>query len=135
VSALYYPMLAMFLWTFAVMLRNVQVRLRSVLRGELTNEYFELFQGGEPSDVVKKTGNNLRNLFEFPVLFYIVITVAMTSQRSDVLIHILAWLYVSLRVGHSIVHLTFNKVPARFSFYFASNLALLILWVWIGVVA
>jgi len=38
-------MLAMFLWTFAVMVRDVQVRVRSVLNGELTNEYFELFQG------------------------------------------------------------------------------------------
>jgi hypothetical protein len=35
-AAVYYPMLAMFLWTFAVMLRNVQVRLSSVSRGELT---------------------------------------------------------------------------------------------------
>jgi hypothetical protein len=131
-AAVYYPMLAMFLWTFAVMLRNVQVRLRSVSRGELTNEYFELFQGGDPSDIVVKTGNNLRNLFEFPVLFYVALVVAAIMQRTEILILILAWLYVGLRIGHSIVHLTFNKVPVRFAFYFASNLVLLALWVWVG---
>jgi hypothetical protein len=131
-AAVYYPMLAMFLWTFAVMLRNVQVRLRSVSRGELTNEYFELFQGGDPSDIVVKTGNNLRNLFEFPVLFYVALVVAAIMQRTEILFLILAWLYVGLRIGHSIVHLTFNKVPVRFAFYFASNLVLLALWVWVG---
>jgi hypothetical protein len=131
-AAVYYPMLAMFLWTFAVMLRNVQVRLSSVSRGELTNEYFELFQGGDPSDIVVKTGNNLRNLFEFPVLFYFALVVAAIVQRTEILLLILAWLYVGLRIGHSIVHLTFNKVPVRFAFYFASNLVLLALWVWVG---
>ena len=131
-SAVYYPMLAMFLWTFAVMLRNVQVRLRSVSRGELPNEYFELFQGGDPSDIVVKTGNNLRNLFEFPVLFYVALVVAAMVQRTEILFLILAWLYVGLRIGHSIVHLTFNKVPVRFVFFFASNLVLLALWVWVG---
>jgi hypothetical protein len=131
-AAVYYPMLAMFLWTFAVMLRNVQVRLRSVSRGELTNEYFELFQGGDPSDIVVKTGNNLRNLFEFPVLFYVALVVAAIVQRTEILFLILAWLYVGLRIGHSIVRLTFNKVPVRFAFYFASNLVLLALWVWVG---
>lgn len=35
---LFYPMLAMFIWTFLVMLRNVQVRVGAVLNGELSNE-------------------------------------------------------------------------------------------------
>ena len=41
-----YPMLAMFLWTFLILLRNVQVRVSAVLKGQLSNEYFELFRGG-----------------------------------------------------------------------------------------
>jgi len=135
VTTIYYPMLAMFLWTFAVMLRNVQVRVRSVLKGELTNEYFELFQGGTPSDVVNKTGNNLRNLFEFPVLFYVVLTAAALLGKAESFVVVLAWLYVGLRIGHSIIHLTINKVPVRFAFYFLSNLVLLALWVWVGMVA
>jgi hypothetical protein len=48
--SLFYPMLALFLWTFLVLLRNVQVRLGAVFKGQLSNEYFELFRGGEPSD-------------------------------------------------------------------------------------
>lgn len=132
VSAFYYPMLAMFLWTFGIMLWNVQVRVRSVLRGQLTNEYFELFQGGAPSEVVVKTGNHLRNLFEFPVLFYAALLTAALLQRTAALLVILAWIYFGLRVGHSLVHLSFNKVPARFALFILSNFVLLGLWVSIG---
>ena len=32
---LFYPMLAMFLWTFVVALRNAQVRVSAVLKGNL----------------------------------------------------------------------------------------------------
>lgn len=135
VWTIYYPMLVMFLWTFAVMVRNVQVRVRSVIKGELTNEYFELFQGANPSDIVAKTGNNLRNMFEFPLLFYVVLVLALILQRIDSFVIVFAWLYVGLRIGHSIVHLTFNKVPIRFAFYFASNLVLLALWLWVGFAA
>src|SRR5215510_8355469 len=63
---LFYPMLAMFVWTFLILLRNVQVRVVAVLKGELTNEYFELFRGSAPSDLILKTQNHLRNLMEIP---------------------------------------------------------------------
>jgi hypothetical protein len=132
VSVLYYPMLVMFVWTFAVMLRNVQVRVRSVLKAELTNEYFELFENGNPSETVTKTSNHLRNLFEFPVLFYSVLLLAAVLELANGYLIALAWIYVGLRIAHSLVHLTFNKVPARFLFYISSNIVLLALWVLVG---
>lgn len=125
---LIFAMVGMVLWTFLVMLRNVQVRVRAVLRGELTNEYFEVFRGAEPSEVVLKTGNHLRNLFEFPVLFYIACVLIVVTGATDSWFVYLAWGYVALRVAHSLVHLTFNKIPPRFLFYILSNIVLLVMW-------
>jgi hypothetical protein len=129
---LFYPMLAMFLWTFVVMLRNMQVRLGAVFKGELTNEYFELFQGAVPSETVLKTGNHFKNLMEFPPLFYIVNLAILFTGRTDSTFMTLAWSYVILRIGHSLVHLTINKVPPRFFLFFISNLVLLAMWVRLG---
>jgi len=129
---LFYPMLAMFVWTFLILLRNVQVRVVAVLKGELTNEYFELFRGSEPSDLILKTQNHLRNLMEIPPLFYIVALAIMFTGKTDPIFLILAWSYVVLRVGHGLVHLTINKVPARFFFFILSNLALLVMWLRLG---
>ena len=128
-----YPMFAMFPWTLTVMLRNVQVRVDGVLKGDLTNEYLELFRGGKPSDVVIKTGNHFRNLTEIPPLFYVVCLAILFTQRQDVIFLILAWIYVALRIAHSLVHLTFNKVPPRFSLIALANLALLAMWVRLAV--
>jgi hypothetical protein len=122
-------MLAMFIWTFLVMLRNVQVRVGAVLRGELTNEYFELFEGAQPNETIKKTQNHLRNLMEVPPLFYIAALAVMFTGRTDGVFVMLAWSYVILRVAHGLVHLTFNKVPVRFFFFSLSNVALLAMWV------
>ena len=133
-TELFYPMLAMFLWTVVVMLRNLQVRIVAVHRGELTNKYFELFRGAEPSEIVQKTGNHFRNLTELPPLFYIICLAVMFMGRTDVNFIVLAWSYVALRVGHSVIHLTVNKVPPRFFLFAASNIVLLIMWVRLALV-
>jgi hypothetical protein len=130
---LFYPMLAMFVWTFLIMLRNMQVRLAAVFKGELTNQYFELFRGAEPSEQVLKTQNHLRNLTEFPPLFYIVALAVIVTGKTDSLFVALAWSYVALRVGHGLIHLTINKVPQRFFFFILSNLVLLVMWVRLGI--
>ena len=111
------------------MLLNVQVRVVAVLKSELTNEYFELFRGSEPSDVILKTQNHLRNLTEIPPLFYIVALAIMFTDKTDAIFVVLAWSYVALRVGHTLVRLTINKVPVRYFFFIQSNLALLVMWV------
>ena len=129
---MFYPMLALFLWTFLIMLRNVQVRVGAVLKGQLTNEYFELFRGGEPSDVMLKTQNHFHNLMEVPPLFYIIGLAIIVTGKTDSLFMLLAWSYVGLRIAHSLVHLSINKVPLRFFFFGLSNLVLLALWVRLG---
>jgi hypothetical protein len=118
IHELFYPMLTMFVWTFLILLRNVQVRVSTVLKGELTNEFFELFRGSEPSDIILKTQNHLRNLTEIPPLFYIVALAIMFTGKTDFISLLLAWSYVVFRVGHGLVHLTINKVPVRFFVFY-----------------
>jgi hypothetical protein len=131
---LVYPMLAMFGWTFLVALRNLQVRIGAISRRELTNEYFEVFRGAEPSDAVLKVSNHLKNLSEFPPLFYVAALAVMLVDRTDSLFVTLAWAYVALRVAHGLVHLSFNKVPVRFVCFALSNLVLFAIWIRLGLV-
>jgi hypothetical protein len=46
---------------------------------------------------------------------------------------VLAWVYVALRVMHSLVHISYNDVLHRLALFFCSNLALVSLWVLAGV--
>ena len=78
---------------------------------------------------VAYAANNLKNLFELPVLFYALCLYLYVSASVDALYLGLAWGFVALRVLHSIVHCSFNRVMVRFYLYVASAAALWIMLV------
>ncbi len=76
--------------------------------------------------------DNFSNQFEMPVLFYLAIVVALTIMIQDPLLNSLALAFVLLRVVHSMVQITYNKVMHRFIAYALSSLALWSMWILIG---
>ncbi|MEW6997444.1 MAPEG family protein [Colwelliaceae bacterium BS250] len=77
-------------------------------------------------DVVNQPSNNFKNLFEAPVIFYVVCVLLVVTNNSDMVFVYLAWAYVALRIIHSLIHCTFNNVMARFFTYFISSI---VMWV------
>ena len=73
---------------------------------------------------VAMPSDNLKNLFEMPTIFYAVVLCLLVTNRVDDLYMAAAWAFFALRVGHSIIHCTFNFIPLRFLVYVASALAL-----------
>ena len=73
--------------------------------------------------------NNLKNLFELPILFYVAILLALGLMVQDPLLVWLSWGFVGLRAVHSLIHCSYNNVMHRFAFYAASCLVLLLIWV------
>ena len=73
--------------------------------------------------------DNFRNLFEVPVLFYGLTAVAVAAGNVPSWLVTSAWLYVALRVLHSIVHCTYNKVYHRLAIFMASFGLLVAMWV------
>ena len=73
--------------------------------------------------------NNLKNLFELPVLFYIAVLLSLLLMIQDRLLVQLAWGFVALRVVHSVIHCTYNNVNHRFAAYALSCLFLLFMWI------
>src|SRR3546814_3360104 len=71
---------------------------------------------------------SFRNLFELPVLFYLALTVAAVSGLVTTTTLVLAWLFVLLRVAHSAIQCSYNKVMHRFQVYFAGGVVLWLLW-------
>jgi hypothetical protein len=86
-------------------------------------------QAGKLLTVSAATSDNLKNLFEMPVLFYLAAMLAMLLLIQDVLLIRLAWGFVILRIVHSVVHCTYNRVMHRFIAYIASCLFLILMWI------
>lgn len=73
---------------------------------------------------VSNPSDNLKNLFEMPVLFYALVLTLHVTGQVDGLYVAGAWVFFLFRVGHSIVHCTFNHVLLRFSLYAVASTAL-----------
>jgi hypothetical protein len=78
-------------------------------------------------EMATRPSNNLKNLFEMPVIFYAVCALALALRLEDDLMTGLAWTYVALRACHSAVHCITNHVISRFLLYVGSSLVLLAL--------
>jgi hypothetical protein len=72
---------------------------------------------------VSNPSDNLKNLFEVPVLFYALALYLFVTNRVDATYVNAAWVFVAFRALHSAVHCTFNLVMLRFYLYLVSTLA------------
>jgi hypothetical protein len=84
----------------------------------------------EAATILERTAaaDNFRNLFEIPVLFYVLCgMLALTGLVTPLQVG-LAWLYVALRATHSLVHITYNRVSHRFTVHLVSTLCVFFMW-------
>jgi hypothetical protein len=73
---------------------------------------------------VSNPSDNLRNLFEIPVLFYALALYLFVTNQVDAAYVGAAWVFVAFRALHSAVHCTINIVMLRFYLYLFSTLAM-----------
>lgn len=71
--------------------------------------------------------DNYNHLHEAPTLFYATAIVLAIVGAGDGMNTQLAWAYVGLRVAHSIVQATVNRVLVRFALFALSSLVLMAL--------
>ena len=124
-----YPVFAMMALTIFCMVRLGLLRWAAVKSGEIDPRYFILFRGYEEPDKLATYSRHVVNLFEAPLLFYVIVLTAFVTGQSGGLVLGLAWAYVALRIIHSYVHLTSNVVLTRLRIFVFSMLTLTTLWV------
>jgi hypothetical protein len=81
----------------------------------------------ELPDTVSWKADNYNHLHEAPTLFYAVGIVLGIIGQGDGFNTLLAWAYVALRIAHSIVQATVNRVLIRFALFALSSLVLMAL--------
>ena len=126
--AIIYPVFCLVMLTFFMMAATGITRLISVRRRQVHPRYYVLMSGDTPPDYVQKVGRNMANLLEVPVLFYLLAVLVILFEINNQLLVDLAWLYVALRLVHSIIHISYNNVPHRFIVFVLSVVTLMIMW-------
>ena len=69
--------------------------------------------------------NNIKNLFEYPIIFYALLILIYTLDKSDLPFIYLSWIYVLLRIIHSFYHIFMDNTHLRGGFWLISQFILL----------
>lgn len=120
------PLFALVMLTAIVWIFMYIRRLAFILNNQIDPQRIatpELLNAVLPAEI-NNSSNNLKNLFELPVIFYVLCLILLATQRVDMIFLYAAWAYVGLRVIHSLIHCTSNVVNLRFTAYFLSSLML-----------
>lgn len=124
-----YPMFAMVLLTFIVAILAVKARFASVKNKTVSVKYYQLMEGGNIPESVTKTTRHFNNLFEIPVLFYVVCTLYITLGLESTVALVFAWLFVSFRIAHAYIHITYNHILHRMLTFWAGFICVMALWI------
>jgi hypothetical protein len=128
-SSILAPLLALVLWSFVMAAWLYATRIPAIAKHNIVYDPrrpSEEFHIQLPAQVRWKA-DNYNNLMEQPTLFYAVtLTLALLGAGGGLNTG-LAWLYVALRVAHSLVQATVNVVMVRFALFLAASLVLLML--------
>jgi len=128
-TTILFPIIALAGWTFAVLLLIPFQRFRAVFRQQVVADDFKFGESLTVPPGVSIPNRNSMNLLELRVLFYVACLTLYVTNRVDTVVLALAWTYVALRIAHSLVHLTYNNVIHRLSFFAASNFILAGMWI------
>ena len=126
---MFWPALAMVALTFVVWLRMFFMRVAQMRRDRIHPQAVATSAQAGVKLTDSRAADNFRNLFELPVLFYLAIGICVQFAQVSSTTLALAWLFVVLRVVHSAIQCTYNKVMHRFYAYLLGGVALWILWV------
>jgi hypothetical protein len=125
------PVVALAAWTMVMWLWLYVTRVPAMNEAKLSDAELSTLNQGKldallPPQVQWKA-YNYNHLHEAPTVFYAIAIVLAIIGQGDGLNAWLGWAYVALRVIHSLVQATVNKVMVRFAVFMLSSLVLIAL--------
>jgi hypothetical protein len=127
------PVVALLAWTMVMWVWMYATRIPAINKLPKSNEpgADQGWTGAKLDDLIAPgiqwKAHNYNHLHEAPTLFYAVAIVLAIIGQGDGLNATLAWVYVALRVLHSIWQATVNRVMVRFLLFALSSLVLIML--------
>jgi hypothetical protein len=126
------PVFVQIALTFGLLIWMVGARRNALVSRETKIRDIALGQANWPVRATQ-IGNCYRNQFELPVLFYVLIALALPLRRVDDIVLLLSWVFVISRLVHAGVFVTSNDMGRRSTAWIAGALVLLIMWLYFAV--
>ena len=127
-SLIVYPAFSMVCLTFILYIKNRLDVGRAIKEKELALKYVKLYNI-DPPDYVDLSRQTLKNQFESPILFYVLVCMLFLNDNLTNLDLFLAWIYAISRYLHAYVRLSRNYIPHRALVFTLGLVILLVSWI------
>jgi hypothetical protein len=118
--------------TFTLLLWMAGARRQALVGGETKVRDIALGQQNWPIRATK-IGNCFKNQFELPLLFYVLIALALPLRHADLVIVVLSWVFVVTRLVHAGIFVNSNDLNRRSLAWFAGAIVLFAMWLYFAV--
>lgn len=119
---------ALALLTFLVGLRMLAVRVAEMRARRIHPQAVALSAQRAQRLDDSRASDNYNHLFELPVLFYGLCALALATTHVPGWLPAAAWLFVALRIAHSAIQCSYNRVMHRFAVFLAGFALLGAMW-------
>ena len=130
-SPIFAPAIALVLWSLVMLAWLALTRLPAMAQAGIPLMRVVDSRGvnleGVVPDRVNWKSHNYAHLMEQPTLFYATVVILGVVGAGDGVNLQLAWAYVALRVVHSLVQATWNRVAVRFTLFALATAVLAVL--------
>ncbi|SPE24052.1 conserved membrane hypothetical protein [Burkholderiales bacterium] len=127
-SFIFWPAIAQAALTFAVAARMYFVRVAEMRARRVHPQSLATTRGAAMHLENVAAADNFRNLFEVPVLFFAICPALYVTRSVTPLQLVLAWTFVALRLAHSFIHVTYNRVMHRFAVFVLATTCVFAMW-------
>ncbi|HIP95318.1 MAG TPA: hypothetical protein EYH38_03745 [Leucothrix sp.] len=127
-STIIYPLIGMVFLTFIVGVKMLASRIRAVKKEGMNPAFFALNRGAKQPDYLVRVSQHYENLFELPVLFYVVSLLIFITNKTDQIYLALAVSFVVIRYIHALIHITYNNLIHRRNSFLMGTIVLFIMW-------
>ncbi|MGX7952237.1 MAPEG family protein [Tsuneonella sp. HG249] len=127
------PVVALLAWTMVMWVWMYATRIPAINKLPKSNEpgADQGWTGAKLDNLIAPSiqwkAHNYNHLHEAPTLFYAVAIVLAIIGQGDGLNATLGWIYVALRILHSVWQATVNRVMVRFALFALSSVVLIAL--------
>jgi len=125
------PVAVLGIWTMVMWLWMYATRIPAMSAAKVDPDSLVQGPGKTLDDVlpshVQWKAHNYNHLHEAPTVFYAMALLLALIGQGDGVNAKIAWAYVALRIIHSLIHATINKVVLRFTVFNLSSLCLIAL--------
>ena len=123
------PVFVQVFLTFALLMGMAFTRGQALSSGQTKPRDVAARQANWPARTAQ-LGDCFSNQFEVPVLFYVLIALAMPLRHADLIIVMLSWVFVVTRFAHAGVFVTSNDVRTRSLAWFAGAIVVFVMWLY-----